>query len=291
LFKKVVIADHVSAYASPVFDAAHKGIAPTTFYAWLAMLAYSQQLYFDFSGYSDMGLGLARMLNFKLPLNFNSPYKAANIIDFWRRWHMTLSSFLRDYLYIPLGGSRSGTWRRHLNLFITMLLGGLWHGAGWGFVIWGGLHGTYLVMNHTWRSLRKAPKLGEDKPHWFIHEANVTFTFLAVMLGWVFFRAADWGTSILMLKSMAGFGELGFAEGLAHNSRSLLLCVAIYLIARYAPNSQEMLASQDPALPIIKTTWRWQWQFTPRWAVVTAVVACIALLQLTHATEFLYFQF
>jgi D-alanyl-lipoteichoic acid acyltransferase DltB (MBOAT superfamily) len=124
----------------------------TLFEAWGGALAYTFQLYFDFSGYSDMAIGLSRLFGIRLPLNFDSPYKATNIIDFWRRWHMTLSRFLRDYLYLPLGGNRKGKVRRYANLMVTMLLGGLWHGAGWTFVIWGGLHGFYLIVNHAWHA-------------------------------------------------------------------------------------------------------------------------------------------
>ena len=160
LFKKVVIADSVAGYAIPVFKASAQGISLTLIEAWGGVLAYTFQLYFDFSGYSDMAIGLARMFGIRFPLNFHSPYKAVNIIDFWRRWHMTLSRFLKDYLYIPLGGNRKGEVRRYVNLFITMLLGGLWHGAGWSFVAWGALHGVYLVINHIWRSFRSF--LGHD---------------------------------------------------------------------------------------------------------------------------------
>src|SRR5471030_2312900 len=137
LAKKVLIADNLSPLAMPIFAA---GAEPTLIEAWIGVLAYSFQLYFDFSGYSDMAIGLSRLFGVKLPLNFNSPYKAANIADFWRRWHMTLSRFLRDYLY--------------------MLLGGLWHGAGWTFIIWGGLHGLYLVLQQAWRHLFSAAKAG-----------------------------------------------------------------------------------------------------------------------------------
>jgi alginate O-acetyltransferase complex protein AlgI len=142
LCKKVLLADQFGLFANPVFDAAAQGVQPHLIAAWVGALAYTLQLYFDFSGYSDMAIGLSRMFNVKLPLNFDSPYKATNIIDFWRRWHMTLSAFLRDYLYFSLGGNRKGRMRRHLNLIATMLLGGLWHGAGWNFVVWGGLHGS-----------------------------------------------------------------------------------------------------------------------------------------------------
>src|SRR5579872_3966389 len=160
LFKKIALADNVADYANPVFAAANSGTPLYFFDAWAGALAYSAQLYFDFSGYSDMAIGIARLFGIRLPLNFNSPYKACNIIDFWRRWHMTLSRFLRDYLYFSLGGNHQGTFWRYINLFITMLLGGLWHGAGWTYVAWGALHGVYLIINHAWRQLRGI--LGRD---------------------------------------------------------------------------------------------------------------------------------
>ena len=138
LAKKVLIADNLSLYASALFNSASDGHAPMLVEAWTGALSYALQLYFDFSGYSDMAIGMSLMLNVRLPANFDSPYKATSIIDFWRRWHMTLSAFLRDYLYIPLGGNRKGKVRRYLNLMFTMLLGGLWHGAGWTYVVWGG---------------------------------------------------------------------------------------------------------------------------------------------------------
>ena len=147
LFKKVVIADGIARYGTPVFDAAQAGLTIDFWQAWAGALAYTFQIYFDFSGYSDMAIGIARMFGIKLPLNFHSPYKATSVIEFWRRWHMTLSRFLRDYLYIPLGGNRKGPGRRHANLMVTMLLGGLWHGAGWTFMYWGGLHGLYLIVS------------------------------------------------------------------------------------------------------------------------------------------------
>src|SRR5450830_1540606 len=150
LFKKVVLADSVAGYANQGFGAAASGVSLTPIEAWSAALSYTFQLYFDFSGYSDMAIGLSRMFGIRLPLNFDSPYKAASITEFWRRWHMTLSRFLRDYLYIPLGGNRKGPTRRYVNLLTTMVLGGLWHGAGWTFVAWGALHGAYLCIDHVW---------------------------------------------------------------------------------------------------------------------------------------------
>lgn len=156
LFKKVVIADTLSPWVAAVFDSSEP---LTLFEAWGGVLSYTFQIYFDFSGYSDMAVGLGRLFNIELAINFNSPYKALSISDFWRRWHITLSSFLRDYLYIPLGGNRCGKIRRNINIMITMLLGGLWHGASWNFVVWGGLHGVFLVINHTYRKIISSLKI------------------------------------------------------------------------------------------------------------------------------------
>ena len=151
--KKVIVADAMAGIASPVFDGVAAGMAVDFFQAWAAALGYTLQLYFDFSGYSDMAIGIGLIFNIRLPQNFNSPYKAGSIIEFWKRWHMTLSRFLKDYLYVPLGGNRRGRAKRYRNLFITMLLGGLWHGAAWTFVAWGGWHGLLLAVNHGWRTL------------------------------------------------------------------------------------------------------------------------------------------
>ena len=174
--------------------------------AWIGALAYSLQLYFDFSGYSDMAIGLSLMFNVRLPLNFNSPYKATNMIDFWRRWHMTLSAFLRDYLYFALGGNRKGSVRRYANLAATMLLGGLWHGAGWTFIVWGGLHGLYLMINHGWRELKT--HLGWGDGGCVAKLVAGVLTFLAVVVAFVFFRADSLKSAISVLSSMIKLDQL-----------------------------------------------------------------------------------
>src|ERR1700742_821559 len=169
------------AFIQPLVGLAFDASAPSFDHAWIGALAYTFQLYFDFSGYSDMAIGISLMFGIFLPLNFNSPYKATSIVDFWRRWHMTLSQFLRDYLYIPLGGNRHGRVLRYVNLMITMLLGGLWHGAAWTFVIWGALHGLYLCVNHAWNHFAPAA------PQRFAPLAKLgscTLTFLAVVVAW-----------------------------------------------------------------------------------------------------------
>ncbi|MEY8688544.1 MAG: MBOAT family protein [Leptothrix sp. (in: b-proteobacteria)] len=213
LFKKVVLADAFGNYASPAFDAAAASpdVVLTLFEGWGAALAYTLQIYFDFSGYSDMAIALAAMVGIRLPMNFDAPYRARNIAEFWRRWHMTLSRFLRDYLYIPLGGNRHGAARQQLNLMLTMLLGGLWHGAGWNFVIWGGLHGCYLMTFHaSERAIGRLQAIGGatqqplDALQAVLRVLAWPATFVAVVIAWVFFRATNLGAAGAVLRGMAG---------------------------------------------------------------------------------------
>ncbi|MGL4543316.1 MAG: MBOAT family O-acyltransferase [Polymorphobacter sp.] len=207
LAKKIVLADSLADFVNPFFDLAHAGATISFIDGWMGALAYTLQLYFDFSGYTDMAIGLSLLFGVTLPINFDSPYKATSIIDFWRRWHITLSNFLRDYLYIPLGGNRNGDFRRHANLLTTMLLGGLWHGANWTFVLWGGAHGTMLVINHLWRQL-----LGANVPTGrfagFARFAGWGLTFIAVVLAWVLFRAESVATAGAIYRGM--FAVNGF---------------------------------------------------------------------------------
>ncbi len=282
LAKKVIFADTLAGFVRPVFGAAAGGEVPGLVDAWIGSLGYTLQLYFDFSGYSDMALGLARMFNVKFPANFNSPYKATSIIDFWRRWHITLSAFLRDYLYIPLGGSRCGKGRHYFNLFLTMLLGGIWHGAGWTFVFWGAWHGALLCVNHLWRTLRgKSPatvsgRLGAG-----------ALTFACVVVGWVFFRAANFASALNMLRGLVGsFSPRDVSE----STHALLWIFALLPVVWFAPNSQELLASHEPALHDVPTS-RWSWKPSMRWAVFIALVFAVSVLHLSQISEFIYFQF
>lgn len=208
-FEKVVVADTLSLHATAVFNAASAGKPLGFISAWGGVLAFTFQLYFDFAGYSNMAIGVARMVGFTLPENFLSPYKAISIIDFWRRWHMTLSRFLRDYLYIPLGGNRKGFVRQLVNMMITMILGGLWHGASWMFVMWGTLHGLYLCVNHVWRQLGWECS---DRVGWLL-------TFLSVAYAWVWFRADSLVAAVNLSGALVGAQGL-WPEGLA---RSLLV--------------------------------------------------------------------
>lgn len=293
LFKKLVVADTMAQYANPVFDLADQGYGIPPLMAWSGTLAYTVQIYFDFSGYSDMALGLARMFGIRLPMNFNSPYKATSISDFWRRWHMTLSRFLRDYVYIPLGGNRKGPRRQSINLAATMLLGGLWHGAHWNFVIWGALHGLYLSINHAWSSRVSTPL-----PSWFAG----LLTFLSVVVAWVFFRATTFDGAMTVLVGMIGAGPVEVAEAVSRaqsmTSEGLALSILFILAAWTLPNALQITRRHTPALEVQKVLSRkiksWQWRPTPRWSAVVACVAFVSVIQmyrLGDLSEFIYFQF
>ena len=245
LYKKVVLANGISPVADDVFLAAQTGI-PQFWDAWTGALAYTFQIYFDFSGYTDMAVGIALLFGIRLPVNFNSPYKATSIIDFWRRWHMTLSRFIQDYIYIPLGGSRRGKSRRYVNLMLAMLIGGIWHGAGWTFIIWGGLHGLYLVINHGWRRVGPSRRSGGSLSKW----VGRILTFFAVVVAWVFFRAADVGDAFNVLAGMAGQADSGLSgagQGLAGGQVALMLA-AMLAIVWFTPNSCEMFRSVKPVI-------------------------------------------
>lgn len=245
LIKKVVLADGVSPYADVIFTAADAGHHPDLIEAWLGALAYTFQLYFDFSGYSDMAIGLSLLFNVRLPFNFDSPYRATNIIDFWRRWHITLSNFLRDYLYFPLGGNRKGPTRRYINLALTMLLGGLWHGASWTFVFWGGLHGAYLMANHAFLALTPtALRARLDASRLFV-VLSWALTMLAVVVAWVFFRANTFSGSLRMLEAMAGLPSVGSEHIYLWNAglqtvRGMQWCLMLGIIAFTLPNSNQI---------------------------------------------------
>jgi alginate O-acetyltransferase complex protein AlgI len=210
LFKKIVLADGMAPYADAVFVPADGGALPSQAEAWVGALAYTLQLYFDFSAYSDMAIGLSWMFNIRIPYNFDSPYKARSITDFWRRWHMTLSTFLRDYLYVPLGGNRRGKARRYVNLGLTMVLGGLWHGAGWTFVLWGALHGGYLMVNHAFRAAAErlgiADLLGRSRIFALV---SWGLTFVGVVFAWVFFRAETLDGAMRIVTAMLGPAGIG----------------------------------------------------------------------------------
>jgi D-alanyl-lipoteichoic acid acyltransferase DltB (MBOAT superfamily) len=301
LFKKVVIADNLAQFVSPVFAHLDAGGGVTTPWAWLATLAYTLQIYFDFSGYSDMAIGLALLFGIRLPVNFRSPYQAISITEFWRRWHITLSRFLRDYLYIPLGGNRLGEQRRYLNLMLTMLLGGLWHGAGWNFLIWGGLHGVYLCINHLWRGGAGKPAAGLTA-----RLLGWAITFFAVVLAWVFFRARTLAGAWQMLAALFGFeaGSSAFASpGILRvmdlpvlvGERQLLLfgsgAVALALAAAlFLPNVSRLFGYREYRHAPERAAML-RWRPTAAWALLSALAYAISLFGMWQRLEFLYFQF
>jgi len=301
LGKKTLLADALAPIANAVFGAVGQGGAPGAFTAWAGALAYTFQLYFDFSGYSDMAIGLGLMFNVRFPLNFNSPYKARDLIDFWRRWHITLSQFLRDHLYIPLGGSRCSPVRRYANLFLTMLLGGLWHGAGWTFIVWGALHGAYLIVNHAWLRVMAGQAWGQS---FAMRGAGHAVTLLAVIVGWVVFRAQSVPQALTLLGGMSGTHGAGLPLQLAKLAAPLhlgfaptpfpvqdLWIVAVAgALAIFAPNTDEIFRLAQPAKATALELPR-AWTATPRWAVLTGLVLALSVFKLSGVTEFLYFQF
>ena len=265
LFKKVVVADTFAIWASQGFDATET-IALVE--AWIASLSFTLQLYFDFSGYTDMALGAALLFNIHLPKNFNSPYKALNIRDFWRRWHMTLGRFLKDYIYIPLGGNRVGSFRLNINLITTFLLCGLWHGAGWIFIFWGVLHGIALVTYQFWSQMN-------IKMHYFFAG---TLTFLFVNFSWVFFRAKEWKDATKILVGMLGFNGIGIL-----NLTPIIYIVFFLGVVWKAKNSMQ---------------WAEQINNRSRAVYIALFLGTFAILQLNNfqisndnTMEFIYFNF
>jgi D-alanyl-lipoteichoic acid acyltransferase DltB (MBOAT superfamily) len=320
LFKKLVPAEQMAVWSDSVFNGAAAGIVPTFIESWVGALCFTFQIYFDFSGYTDMAIGLSRMFGIRLPVNFASPYKATSIIEFWRRWHMTLSRFFRDYLYISLGGNRLGVARRYGNLMLVMLLAGLWHGADWKFVLWGALHGIYLMINHGWLNVWR--KLGRPElslPSWL----SLGFTFVLVVAAWVPFRADGLDTAMMVLKGMVGgngvvlpthyaallngaladatrfgitFGPVP-AYGGGWQLGWLLACLAFVWLL---PNSQEIMRHYEPALgaivnqPPAGSLARWlTWQPGKRAGVAIGLATAYLCFRAIEGRpgEFIYFQF
>lgn len=262
--KKILIADNIAASINPVIG--NMNIA-TTLEAWACALGYTFQLYFDFSGYTDMAIGLGLIFGVKFPQNFNSPYKSVSITDFWRRWHMTLSFWLRDYLYISLGGNRLGAKRTYLNLFLTMLLGGLWHGASWTFVLWGGFHGALLALEK---------KLGLDKATKF-KKLQIFITFLLVVIGWVMFRAEHLDLLCLWLKKMFVFEAGGLSHFTARTRDRFAIAFVVGAgIVWFAKNTTEIDQGLKPSKVL---------------AICLAIIFFISVLFLGSDSPFLYFQF
>ena len=264
LGKKVLLADGVAPLVGTVFGSESPGL----FASWVGVLSYAMQIYFDFSGYSDMAVGLGYLLGFHIPQNFNSPYKSLSITDFWRRWHISLSTWLRDYLYIPLGGNRKGAVRTYVNLVLTMLLGGLWHGANWTFVVWGGYHGLLLAVERA---------TGKKSLLWWAPAfLQRGFAFLLVLFGWVLFRCDSLGQAGVLLGGMAGLNGVD---------------VAFIGTLKAMPFSCAMLAVTLGMIWTLPNTWEIRWP-TRFWsALVLCVLFVVCVLKLASVSEFLYYQF
>ncbi|MDH5561245.1 MAG: MBOAT family protein [Deltaproteobacteria bacterium] len=323
LFKKIILADGIAVYSTRVFMASEAGIELTMFEALGGVMSYTFQLYFDFSGYSDMAIGIARMFGVRLPLNFNSPYKANNIIEFWKCWHITLSRFLRDYLYFSLGGNRKGKFRRHINLMLTMLLGGIWHGAGWNFIIWGGLHGLYLVINHLWRYLFNDFYVQNRLLLIMAGFMSRLTTFAAVMIAWVFFRAPSFSGATRILEAMFSFNNIVMPEGFKNRFNNIfgfgdilsgwgvrfevmpyffgtdeaVFLMLLLVIVWFAPNTQQFMIRFRPVLQTYQEEvkqWRFpifQFNINIIWTLSVGIVSIFTLFSLMRVSEFLYFQF
>jgi hypothetical protein len=310
LVKKTLLADGIADYADYGFRVATT--APLQLLeSWSTALAFTFQIYFDFSGYADVAIGVAALFGVRLPANFDSPYKASSIVGFWWRWHMTLGRFLRDFVYIPLGGHRAGAARRHLSLVATMAIGGLWHGAALTFVAWGALHGVFLVIAHAWQLVRPVARNAAERL------AGWALTFLAVVSAWVVFRADSPAAAGRLLRGMAGAGgidlpyavldklgaagallrRVGVAPTLTSGSfmlHSWLWILALGAIALLAPNTGQLMrhhpvvAEESGALERPADYGGGPaWRMSRGWALATAVLAVIVLFKLTDATQFL----
>ena len=319
LFKKTVLADKVGPYADGIFLAADQGEVVTFLEAWVGVLSYTFQIYFDFSGYSDMAIGLGFLFGIRLPVNFLSPYRSQSIVEFWRRWHITLSRFLKDYLYIPLGGNRRGRFRKQLNLMTTMILGGLWHGAGATFIIWGALHGFYLLVNHAWRALPafagpKIPGAVSGKLGWML-------TFLCVVLAWTFFRATSVDSALHILAGVSGMNGVVFPDTYAihlgslaqllsgvgiqfspainlpyfNGINQLIMIFFLLMICLFMPNTQEF-TSHRANITSAKNAEKaggqwWSWRPSLVWSVCIGIIAAFSVGHIAPDNKFLYFNF
>jgi len=341
LFKKVVFADHIAVYVTPIYEHSTTEGGTSFLRAWIAAIGFTLQIYFDFSGYSDMALGSARVFGIKLPQNFNSPLRASSIIDFWLRWHMTLTRFLTGYCYNPLvlwltrrrlAKAQSGFSGRNTTVgafvyllmfptLLTMFISGLWHGAGYGFLVWGLLHGVYLTINHGWRLV--AGRLWRDRRSYarVMEPAGFVLTFLSVVSAMVFFRAATMASAIDVVKGMIGLNGIGVPEavldhlgplterlrgvGVVAESWSLqdfaktaIWIFVLMVVAFGCPNVLQILTRYEPALGVAALSGKPGTGFSPLawnaslpWAIVVSVVAATAIVSMGGPSEFLYWQF
>lgn len=313
LFKKVVLADTFAQFATPVFAISSAGQQLTALDSTIGAFSYAFQLYFDFSGYSDMAIGLAIMFGLRLPVNFFSPYRAQNISDFWRMWHATLSRFLRDYVYSGLGGFMCSPARQRFNLFATMFVGGVWHGAGWTFVVYGLCHGFYVVAHHVWRIKVSGP-LGLVRCNSYKAAAQV-FTFLLVVLTLVVFRAETVSEAATIYSSFSNLNEFTIGDSYRASLESIdslslvselvggmqiltlvfsALAMALF-VCWFLPSTFQLFRSYEMMIekPLAgrESIIKMSWQPNLRWALLIGLLFLCSLMNLTQVSEFLYFQF
>jgi len=298
LFKKIILADGIARYSNSAFDAVAQGAVLSFEEAWSGALSFSLQIYFDFSGYSDMAIGLGCLFGIRLPVNFESPYKASSFIEFWRRWHISLSRFVRDYIYIPLGGNYKGLLNQTGSIFIIMLVGGIWHGTGYTFIVWGGLHGICLAINHFWRQLRKWKDYYSSEEKNFVSEVvGRIITFSTVVVLWVFFRAENLDIALSIIQSLFGFHtspEVDFNNIKINEDRLWFLIIIVW----FAPNMREIMSKYYKNEGFSATQYSleegrcwYHWHPSTWWAAFTAILFIMSLLEVTQSRPFIYFQF
>lgn len=271
--KKAILADYLAQYNDLIFNSpgAYSG-----FETAMGIIGYTMQIYCDFSGYSDMAIGLALIMGFKLAQNFNFPYKSQNLTEFWRRWHISLSSWLRDYVYIPLGGNRHGTFRTYLNNFLTMLIGGLWHGAGWKFIFWGAMHGAGLAVHKA-----SLPWLGRLGDSWPVKAISWFITITVVMLLWVFFRADTFGDAVTLISHAAADFSPSYLVPFAAARTLWLIMLLLIVVAHALPvNFWNRLGDM-----FVRSPW------LVKLLIFLVVVQCVVELQEQDVSPFIYFQF
>ena len=306
LFKKTFIADSVAFYTEP-FNYVSSGGSITFFESWLASIAYTFQIYFDFSGYCDMAIGLGLMFGINLPVNFKSPYKSSNFIEFWRCWHITLSEFLKNHIYIPLGGNKNGKLVQSINIFITMLLGGFWHGANWTFLAWGAMHACIIFINHIWLTIRLKHNISPLKK--FI---AVPLTFLMIIFTWVLFRAESINDALHIYQAMLGFngfalpshyeGTFGFLreygiqfpnkEVFIYGIDQLFYYIALLVIVWFFPSNAEIFnLCKVEVFSNYLSVRKIKWSPTLNWSTCISILFIIGLISIVRLNEFIYFQF
>mgnify|MGYP003956631731 CR=1 FL=1 len=318
LFKKVILADTFASYSDDPFNAVDNGYQISFFESWLSMISFSLQIYFDFSGYTDMATGLAKIFGITLPINFNSPYKSKSIIEFWRKWHITLSRFLKECVYIPLGGNRNGRYISFLYILITMLVGGLWHGASWNFVIWGFFHAILIIINHTFNLIFKKKENYIFKN--LINTIKVAITFFFVSLGWIIFKTSSMMSAKIFFSGLFGLNgfalnanlekylndtlflnllDIEFKNIFYYGSSQIYFIIFGLLIVFLMPNTLELMKNYKIVLPFDglkklskKNKMGIFFKFNTKWAIFIAFITVCAITALSNVSrEFIYYQF